>query len=54
MSSVRAVRVVDSRAVWALRVDIWDWVWEERVAREGRGVLVEVVGGGGEGRVLLR
>ena len=52
-----AVRVVESRAVWALRVDIWDWVWEERVAREGLVVVVGVgvgVGRGREGRVLLR
>lgn len=54
MSSVSAVRVVDSRAVWALRVEIWDCVWEVSDAREGRADLVVGVVEGRDGRVSLR
>lgn len=59
MSSVRAVRVVDRRAVCALRVVIWVRVWVVRVVREEDGgggfVVVEVVVRGGRvGRVLFR
>lgn len=48
MSSVRSVRVVERRVVWAARAETWDWVcvaMDERV-----GVALEVVAG----RVSLR
>lgn len=35
ISSVRSVRVVERRVVWAARAEIWDWVcvaMDERVA----------------------
>lgn len=35
MSSVRFVRVVESRVVWAFSVDIWDWVCDAIEEREG-------------------
>lgn len=34
MSSVRLVRVVVRREVWALSWAIWVWVWAVRSARE--------------------
>lgn len=48
MSSVRLVRVVERRVIWAARAAVWDWDWvamDERV-----GVGLEVVAG----RVSLR
>ena len=55
ISSVSSVRVVERRACWALRVEMWDWVWEARVERVRGGCwgLVEGVVGGG-GRWVLR
>lgn len=48
MSSVRVVRVVERRAVWAARAVIWDWVCVAMVERVGGGLEVVV------GRVELR
>lgn len=47
MSSVRSVRVVERRVVWAARAEIWDWDWVAVDERVGAGL--EVVG-----RVSLR
>lgn len=49
MSSVRLVRVVESRVVWAARAEIWVWVWVAMDERVGVGFEVVVVG-----RVSLR
>lgn len=48
MSSVRVVRVVERRVVWAARVEIWVWVWVAMDERVGGGLVL--VGG----RVSLR
>lgn len=48
MSSVRFVRVAESRVVWAARADIWVWVWVAMDERVGVGFGVVV------GRVSLR
>lgn len=43
MSSVRVVRVVERRVVWAARVEIWVWVWVAMDERVGGGLVL--VGG---------
>ena len=48
MSSVRPVRVVDRRVVWAARVEMWVWAWVAMEARVGVGLELVV------GRVSLR
>lgn len=48
MSSVRVVRVVESRVDWAARVEIWDWVVVAMEERVGGGLVVVL------GRVVLR
>ncbi len=59
MSSVRAVRVAESRVVCAERVEMWDWVCAAMVVRdcvagEGWGVVELGLAGGGEGRWVFR
>lgn len=57
MSEVRVVRVVERWVVWALRVEMWDWVVEAAALRVGCEVGGLLVAGGlvgGEGRVELR
>lgn len=34
-SSVRPVRIVERRVVWAFRVDMWDWVCDAMDDRDG-------------------
>jgi len=56
MSSVRAVRVVERRAIWAFNVDMCDCDWDAIADSEGCWGferLVEALGER-EGRVLLR
>lgn len=48
MSSVRFVRVVERRVVWAARAEIWVWVWVAMDEMVGVGLEVVV------GRVSLR
>lgn len=48
MSSVRLVRVVERRVVWAARAEIWDWVCVAMDERVGGGLDAVV------GRVELR
>lgn len=54
MSSVRAVRVEERRVVCALRVEMWDWVWAERVERGGCCCGWGFGAGDGAGRVEFR
>lgn len=48
ISSVRLVRVVERRVVWAVRAEIWDWVCVAMDERVGGGLAAVA------GRVELR